>query len=130
MTTMHARAFDLPGWPCPPRVRDVPACEGSWGMVDVINHSNRQLVALAQDELGFLWANGDIVPKFRLPNDHDLGSPGAVVCWTPEGLGLWVHPKSLAHLPSISRLDMDQDRWIPVAVALSELPPHITKEHS
>lgn len=27
----HARAFDLPGWPCPPRVRDIIHCEGSWG---------------------------------------------------------------------------------------------------
>lgn len=48
----HARAVDLPGWPCPPRVRDIPATPDSWGWVDVGSMAG----AVAQDELGYLWA--------------------------------------------------------------------------
>jgi hypothetical protein len=29
----HARAFDLPGWPCPPRARQIPEHKGNWGWV-------------------------------------------------------------------------------------------------
>jgi hypothetical protein len=43
-------------------------------------------------------------------------------------LGLWVHPKSLQDLMSISRLD-EPDRWIPVAVVLSDLPDFVTVTH-
>ena len=80
--------------------------------------------AVAQDELGFLWADGNAAPKYRLPNDADASS-GALVCWTERGLGLWVHPKSLAYLRDISRLD-DVDRWIPVATVLPNLPGFVT----
>lgn len=118
----QARAFDLPGWPCPPRVRDITGHENSWGWVPVSEHSS--VVAVAIDELGYLWANGDAIPVFKLPNEGVV-NPGAIVCWMADGLGLWVHPKSLRYLPSISRLDMKPDEWVPVAVALSELPPHV-----
>lgn len=121
-TPPHARAFDLPGWPCPPRVRDIPSHEDSWGHVPVSVHS--EIVAVAVDELGYLWANGDAVPTFKLPPEVDA-NPGAIVCWTSSGLGLWVHPKSMRYLPSISRLDMQPDQWVPVAVALAELPTHV-----
>lgn len=121
-TPPHARAFDLPGWPCPPRVRDIVSRENSWGRVPVSVHSRP--MALAIDELGYLWANGDVVPTFQLPPEADT-NPGAVVCWTADGLGVWVHPKSLRYLPSISRLDMKPDEWMPVAVALADLPSHV-----
>jgi hypothetical protein len=117
----HARVFDLPGWPCPPRVRDIPKHEESWGWVPVVPSS---LGAIAQDEMGYLWADGDAVPQFRLP-DQSWDAPGAVVCWTAQGIGVWVHPKSLSWIGSISQLDMEQDRWVPVAVALAELPPFV-----
>ena len=116
----HARAFDLPNWPCPPRVRDIPSHEGSWGHVRVTSLGD-PLAGLVIDELGFLWANGDVPPVFDLPNGEH-SSPGAVTCWTPEGLGVWVHPKSMKFLPQISRLDMQSDQWIPIAVALAEMP--------
>lgn len=119
MTEPHARAFDLPGWPCPPRVRDIPNHEGSWGWVPTFVISSKQPVAI--DELGYLWVNGDVVPRFRTPNTDDA-NPGAVLSWTPDGVGLWVHPKSLAYLPSISRLDMVPDEWLPVARVLAEMP--------
>jgi len=116
----HARAVDLPGWPCPPRVRDIPTTQNSWGWVPVQAYEG----AVAQDELGFLWVDGNVAPKYRLPRDSEE-SPGALVCWTETGLGLWVHPKSLASLRDISRLD-DPDRWVPVATVLSNLPDFVT----
>ena len=116
----HARAFDLPGWPCPPRVRDIPTTPNSWGWVSVVTYNG----AVAQDEVGFLWVDGNAAPKYRLPNDADA-SPGALVCWTERGLGLWVHPTSLAYLRDISRLD-EPDRWVPVAAVLPNLPDFIT----
>ena len=121
--TPHARAFDLPGWPCPPRVRDITNHQDSWGWV-AITDIGKDHITVAQDELGYLWANGETIPRFRLPNETDA-NPGAIVCWTPDGLGLWVHPRSLGRLASISRLDMEQDKWLPVAHALSELPPFV-----
>lgn len=123
--TKHARAFDLPGWPCPPRVRDIPNHENSWGLLMVYQSDNiHKPSAVSLDELGYLWVDGAAVPQYRLPLDFDF-NPGAIVCWTVDGIGLWVHPKSLAFMGSISRLDMEPDRWLPVAVVLPELPPHV-----
>ena len=96
---MQARTSDLPGWPCPPRVRDIPSTPESWGWVPV------QPLA---------------VPQYRQPEESNA-SPGALVCCTVHGLGLWVHPKSLRFLRSISRLD-DPDRWVPVMVVLPGPP--------
>lgn len=124
MTENHARAFDLPGWPCPPRVRDIENHEDSWGWVLVSGHSNPAAIGVAVDELGYLWVNGDACPRFMLPQESDA-NPGAIVFWTPDGIGLWVHPKSLRHMPSISRLDMRADQWLKVAVVVAELPEHI-----
>lgn len=64
------------------------------------------------------------MPRFKLPEDNY--NPGGVACWTEQGLGVWVHPMSLRNLRSISRLDMEQDKWVPVAVALAELPAFVT----
>lgn len=79
---------------------------------------------IVQDEMGYLWADGDTVPQYALPQDH-RDEPGAVVCWTESGIGVWVHPKSLKYLRSMSRLDMEPDRWVPVAVVLRELPTFV-----
>lgn len=118
----HAKASDLPGWPCPPRLRDIPNRENSWGFIYVSDVSGR--VAVAQDELGHLWANGDTIPAFRTPNESNE-SPGGFVFWTQTGLGLWIHPKSLKYLPSISRLDMKPGQWLPVNEVAHEVPEHI-----
>ena len=112
----HARAVDLPDWPCPPRVRSIPTTPESWGWVPVLTETG----AVAQDELGYLWVDGNVAPKYRLPRDSEE-SPGALVCCTVHGLGLWVHPKSLGFLRSISRLD-EPDRWVPVMVVLPDPP--------
>jgi hypothetical protein len=119
MTELHARAFDLPGWPCPPRVRDIPGHEGSWGWVPTFKLSGHHSVAI--DDLGYLWVNGDTVPRFRAPNEADA-NPGALLAWTPDGIGLWVHPKSMSSLASVSRLDMIPGEWLPVARVLAEMP--------
>lgn len=113
--TPHARAFDLPGWPCPPRVRDIPNHENSWGWVPCQPSTK----SICQDELGFLWADGNLVPEFQTLNDHD---PGAILAWTEQGLGAYVPPKSLRRIGSISKLDMEPDRWIPIAAVLAEPP--------
>jgi len=118
--TEHTQAHtsDLPGWPCPPRVRDIPSTPESWGWVPVVPHTG----AVAQDEVGCLWVDGNAVPQYRHPEESNA-SPGALVWWTGpgEGLGLWVHPKSLGFLRSISRLD-EPDRWVPVMMVLPDPP--------
>lgn len=121
----HARAFDLPGWPCPPRVRDIASHENSWGHVFMSGDTPGLGKTVVQDERGYLWANGDTIPQFRLPDDG-MQSPGAVPFWTKEGLGAYIHPKSLRFLGNISRLDMQPDQWIPIAVAAAVLPEFIT----
>jgi hypothetical protein len=121
----HARASDIPGWPCPPRVRDIVASQNSWGWIEVIP-ADGKAAAVAQDELGYLWVNGTTVPRFKIPGEYDTPTAaGAVVFWTANGVGLWVHPKSPPHLESISRLDMAPDEWLPVRQVAAELPAFI-----
>lgn len=126
----HARAFDLPGWPCPPRVRDIPSHPGSWGYVPcdaghAAPFANKAgCPRIVQDDLGHLWADGDAIPAFSvLVESHD--GPGAIVAWTEQGLGVYVHPKSLRYIGNISRLDMEPGRWIPIAVVLAEQPKQV-----
>jgi hypothetical protein len=120
----HATVFDLPGWPCPPRVRDIPKHEESWGWVSADGFARP--FAVAQDELGRLWVNGDAIPQFRTPEDSH-SSPGALVFHAASGIGLWVHQKSLQYLPSISQLEMRPDEWLPVNEVAAEWPPFIKR---
>ncbi|MFD1931300.1 hypothetical protein ACFSKW_07425 [Nonomuraea mangrovi] len=46
----QARAFDLPGWPCPPRVADIPECKDSYGWIAA--------GSVAVDDEGRLWVDG------------------------------------------------------------------------
>lgn len=121
----HARVFDIPGWPCPPRVSDIPNRENGWGHIDLGGIvSNPNVVA---DELGFLWVRGETAPAYRLPNEtHE--NPGAIVFNSPNGIGLYIHPKSYRWLRSVSRLDL-QDKpdvvYLPVNDVVNELPPHV-----
>lgn len=126
MTEKHARAFDLPGWPCPPRVRDILDHEESWGWVSVsdIQYNRVPFSDVVQDELGFLWVDGDAIPRFHIPSQHD-DITGALTVWTDQGIGLWMPPSSFRYIGNISLLDMEPDRWIPIAVALAELPAFV-----
>ncbi|WP_433259313.1 hypothetical protein ACQPYK_49825 (plasmid) [Streptosporangium sp. CA-135522] len=81
---------------------------------------------VAMDDLGYLWADGNRCPRFMLPHENDA-NPGAILFWTPDGLGVWIHSKSLRNLSSMSRLDMDRDQWLPIAVAAAELPAFVSK---
>ncbi len=117
----HAIASDLPNWPCPPRVRDIPNIQESWGYAHA---SIAYPAVVAQDELGRLWADGDAIPVFLLI-DESRHAPGAYLYWTRGGLGLYLHPKSYPYLGNISSLDMQPDRWIPVTEAAREVPPFV-----
>jgi hypothetical protein len=121
----HATVFDIPGWPCPPRVRDIVKTPNSWGYVMI---SNLPLIVgnvVVQDELGYLWADGQAIPRFKLP-DEQHANPGGVVFWTDKGLGLWIHPKTYQYLGDMSRLDMEPDRWVPIAVVYRDLPEFVS----
>jgi len=122
--TPHAHTSDLPGWPCPPRVRDIPKKRESWGQINVNDVANS---GLYQDDLGFLWVDGDAIPRYQNPDAISGSSPGAIVFWTPAGIGVWVHPKSMAYLGSKSTLEMrqEQDRFLPVNEAVAELPAFV-----
>jgi len=119
----HAKTCDLPGWPCPPRVRDIPNKANSWGLIPMRVGA---AASIAQDEMGYLWINGDVTPQFDIPNETNA-NPGALVFWTQSGIGLWVHPNSLRFLPSISRLDMQPDQWLPVNEVSANWPEFIDR---
>lgn len=114
----HARVYDLPGWPTPPRVRDIANHAGSWGRVLV---SNIGLGAVCQDEFGRLWVDGSATPRFQWLDAENV-NPGAYVYWTERGIGLYVDPKSYQYLDNVSGLDMEPDQWVPVAIVAQELP--------
>lgn len=110
---VHARTSDFPGWPCPPRVRDIPQYKNSWGWIPCNT--------VSQDYDGYLWVNGNVVPKFQLPPET-YGNPGAIVFWVDSGMGLWVHPKSLRKIGEIGKVDTTSDEWIPVNHVAKEMP--------
>jgi len=124
----HATVFDIPGWPCPARVRDIPGRENSWGWIGFPSGTG-QGESLAQDETGRLWVNGGACPVFKLP-DAGWDNPGALVFWTEAGIGLWIHPKGFKSLPSVSRLDMAPDDWLPVREVTAEWPTFIKEAAS
>lgn len=124
----HALAADLPGWPCPPRVRDIATKERSWGGVKVgVINDDPETSGVVQDELGRLWANGDKAPRFALAKDTRLSFLGAILFWTEQGIGVYINPAQYMFLPSLSTFDMAPDKWVPIvaAVAADELPDFI-----
>lgn len=125
----HARTSDIANYPCPPQVRDIPKTVDSWGYIAVtgpLTAAHTNLATLVSDELGYLWINGNNTLAYRLPNETHY-SPGAIAFWTPNGIGLWIHPKSLRALATVSRLDLQSDahdgKWIPVNEVTNLLPP-------
>lgn len=121
----QARTSDLPGWPCPPRARDIAKTPGSWGAVSVgesYSEASKYAPGVVQDELGRLWLNGDAVPKFRLIEQSTDANPGAVAFWTETGIGIYIHPKSYRYLGSINSYDMAPDQWVPIASVANAQP--------
>lgn len=123
----HAKARDLPGYEAPARVRDIPHHKESWGSIPCFTVQG--VAPFGQDELGYLWVNGNIVPKGDMPPENDA-NPGAVVFHANGGIGIWVHPKSYRHLMSINRTDMIPDNWLTVTEVTNKLPSFITKHFS
>lgn len=121
----HARTSDLPGWPTPPRARDIPAKENSWGWVWVGQYSPEYPAGVVQDEIGRLWANGDYVPEFRALDEREVVTPGAILFWTEQGIGLFIHPKSYPFLGSLNTYDMEPDKWVPIAAVAEKLPDFV-----
>lgn len=114
----HARTSDLPGWPCPPRVRDMPKTPKSWGYVPIGSFHS-----IVQDEQGYLWADGDRVP---MPI-HNGEASYALLVWTEQGLAVFIDPRGYGRLPFRSLLDDEPERWIPIVAVLAEPPTDVKK---
>ncbi|WP_107661281.1 hypothetical protein [Nocardia suismassiliense] len=132
--TRHATVFDLPGWPCPPRVSDLNQHPGSWGVIGfrATIYADSPL-QLTYDEIGHLWVKGSAVPKFidpttlNDPSRSDL-NPQVLVFATPSaGIGLWIPPRFLNRLSDSSRLDLQSQpgEWLPVNEAVHDIPDFI-----
>lgn len=121
----HATVYDIPGYPSTPRIRDIPGRKDSWSFIDVYaDVHNMENSFIGYDETGHLWVNGSRPGKATIPSDEHP-NPGAVVYWTPDGIGVWIHPKSRKSLDSLSQLDMNPDDWMPVAEVAGELPAFV-----
>lgn len=113
---LHARATDLPGWPSPPRVSDIPNTEDSWGWAWLSSSP------VVQDDIGRLWADGEVIPAVSLGSGQGAR---VLLAWTPDGLSIYIAPTDYYMLRSKSTLDMHPERWIPIRRVLSELPAHV-----
>ncbi len=75
----QARTMDLPDYPSPPTIRDIPAHAGSWGWVGP--------GYVAQDRDGYLWVEGAGTPRPQPRAPQDLQ---ALVAWTEDGIALYM----------------------------------------
>ncbi|MFJ5967898.1 hypothetical protein [Streptomyces sp. NPDC093060] len=113
----QARAMDLPDYPCPPSLGQVPAHAGSWGWFWPVTTSNADIV-IAQDPNGYLWVRSST----RLDPHPDISTKvSALAAWTEDGLGLYVPKEAYKY---VRRFDgsFDELEWTPVAVVLKEPP--------
>ncbi|WP_431904623.1 hypothetical protein [Nonomuraea sp. bgisy101] len=78
----QARAFDLPGWPCPPRVADIPECKDSYGWIAA--------GSVAVDDEGRLWVDGLAHPRPRPQGDRST-----LVAWCEDGIALRIPVESI-----------------------------------
>lgn len=83
--------------------------------------------ALPTTRPGKLWINGSTAGSPKIPNDNAV-NPGAVAYWVPDGIGVWIHPKSRRYLSALSQLDMDPDDWMTVAEVAGELPAFVKED--
>ena len=107
----QARAMDLPGYSCPPFVRDIPTHAGTWGWIHAFS--------IVQDDHGYLWADGQVKPKSSLSGDN--GGHRALVAWSEAGLSVWVDPDGYGSLQRLEG-EVDTGRWVPVAALMAEAP--------
>lgn len=106
----HARAMDLPDYPCPPNLGAIAAHAGSWGWANPAD-------SIAQDADGYLWVKtGTRLSPTPSTSLDVLGT------WTEDGIGVYVPKRSYGFIRSIPTLCAPQ--WVPVAVVLKEPPAY------
>lgn len=114
----HLRTSDLPGWPCPPRVRDMVKTPDSWGYVLL-----GSLQHIVQDDGGYLWADGDVCPR---PMVDQVGTAHqALLMWTEQGLAVFIPVGGYGNIVSKSLLGAEPERWIPIRTHLNVIPEHV-----
>jgi hypothetical protein len=114
----QARAMDLPDYPCPPFVRDIPNHAGSWGWVNGFS--------IVQDDDGYLWADGNATP---LPVKKVPWATQVLLAWSDVGLTLYAPPESYQYLKRITG-ELDRAKWIPVARVMKEPPTFLGEDDS
>lgn len=106
----HARAMDLPDYPCPPNLGGIATHAGSWGWANPIQ-------AVAQDADGYLWAAVDTTLSPRRSTALDV-----LATWTETGIGLYIPKRSYGMIGSVATAS--EPDWVPVARVLLEPPPY------
>ncbi|WP_435112196.1 hypothetical protein [Nocardiopsis synnemataformans] len=102
----HARAFELPGWPCPPLSYQIADYPGSYGWVGPSH--------VYIDEAGYLWvsSNSDLTPAPQT-------AFSVCLAWTEDGIGLWAPKK--AYSSFITRKCLGEG-FTPIARIIPEPP--------
>jgi hypothetical protein len=114
----QARAMDLPDYPCPPSLGQIPNHAGSWGWFNTVGIPGRPVIG--RDGDGYLWARSDA----RLsPERETRGAVPALAVWTEDGAALFVPREGYKHLRSIEG-PVDELEWTPVASVLKEPPAY------
>lgn len=112
----QARAMDLPDYPCPPSLGQIPGHAGSWGWF-YPSASGKSTAAVVQDTNGYLWARSSAHLSPQPEVGHNIV---ALAVWTEDGLGLYVAREAYKHIYRLD--DLDELEWTPVAVVLKEPP--------
>lgn len=107
----HAKAVDLPNYPCPPNIASIATHTASWGWANPTD-------LIAQDTAGYLWVRADrtLTPTAETPSLYVLAT------WTDTGIGLYVPPRSYAHIIHVPT--PSEPEWVPVATILTEAPAY------
>jgi hypothetical protein len=112
----QARAMDLPGYPCPPSLREIANHAGSWGWFNTVGMPGRPVIA--RDADGYLWARSD---EELSPERETRGAVPALAVWTEEGVALFVPREAYKYLRNIAS-PADELEWTPIAAVLTEPP--------
>lgn len=112
----QARAMDLPDYPCPPSLGQIPHHAGSWGWFGTSATSPLN-AAVAQNANGYLWARST---THLQPHPQVGVKSTALAVWTEDGLGLYVPREAYRYVYRVDNID--ELEWTPVAAVLKEPP--------
>lgn len=105
---MHARAFDLPGWPCPPQAAQIPDHPGSYGWTFASS--------IFIDPEGHLWVRSTSQMRPCWRDDF-----GVCLAWTEDGgIGLWAPRQAYGAFQPTGLVD--ESTLTPIARVISEPP--------